>query len=85
MVINIKAIPFNTTMKQMVIKIPPTFCTSSVNYAGYTNSHKKILEQQNENMWKNQQVLTQIQLEKNYWIGLFSVKCIRRKSASKIT
>lgn len=53
MVINIKAIPFNTTKKQMVIKIPPTFCTSSVNYAGYTNSHKKIPEQQNENVEKS--------------------------------
>lgn len=67
----------------MVIKIPPIFCTSSVNYAGCTCSHKKLPEQQNENIWKNKQVLTQIQLEKNL-ITLFSVKSMGRKSASKI-
>lgn len=82
---NIWAIPFNTTKKQMVIKIPPinNYCTSLVNYAGCTCSHKKLPEQQNENIWKNQQVLTQIQSEKNL-ITLFSVKCMGRKSATKI-
>ena len=80
---NIWAIPFNTTKKQMVIKIPPIFCTSSVNYTGCTCSHKKLPEQQNENISKNKQVLTQIQLEKNL-ITLFSVKSMGRKSANKI-